>query len=109
MKTESFFSERKQRWISRLYFHIAATPNCNLHPFKNMLEFLQARVGDLVWGKDETSRDLSKTKFSQALARVLDLYNVHISPSDVLRGLSNDALTNYDLVKRLALTGRLEE
>lgn len=106
METESFFAERKRRWISRIYYHLAASPNCNLHPFQSISDFLQAKVGDLVWGKDSNSRMSFKTKFSQNLTRLLDLYGVNINMQDVANSLTNDNMTNYDLVNKLAGQGR---
>ncbi len=102
METESFFSDKRFRWISKVYFHVTANPAYNLHPFSNVMEFLNAKVGDLVWGKGESDSHISKAKFSESLARTLNMYNIHVSGSDILNSLSNDKLTNRDLVKMLS-------
>jgi hypothetical protein len=105
METESFFSDKRFRWISKIYYHVTANPAYDLHPFADMVEFLNAKVGDLVWGKGGSDPHISKEKFSESLSRTLGMYNINISVSDILKSLSNDKLTNRDLVKMLSGSG----
>lgn len=104
MKNGLLLSDPKVRWISRIYFHVTATPSYNLHPFANMMEFMNAKVGDMLWGKGENNRSRSKAKFSENLARTLYLYDIQISVNEILKHLSNDKMTNQELIKKLAGT-----
>jgi hypothetical protein len=101
MKSEMLLSESNFRWVSKIYFHVTRSTDYNVNPFKNILDFLNARVGELQWGKDDKIRTMLKDKFSQNLALVLELYNYHISKVDILNYLNDEQLSNADMIQRL--------
>ena len=101
MKSEVLLSESNFRWVSKIYFHVTRSSNYNVNPFKNVLEFLNAKVGELEWGKDDKMRKILKDKFSQNLALVLELYNYHFSKIDILNYLNDEQLSNADVIQRL--------
>jgi hypothetical protein len=105
MKSEMLLSESNFRWVSKIYFHVTRSANYNVNPFKNILEFLNARVGELQWGKDDAMRKILKDQFSQNLALVLELYNYHFSKVDILKYLDDDQLSNADLIQKLVASG----
>jgi hypothetical protein len=101
MKSEVLLSESNFRWVSKIYFHVTRSSNYNVNPFKNVLDFLNGKVGDLQWGKDDKMRTMLKDKFSQNLALVLELYNYHFSKVEILKCLDDEQLSNADMIQRL--------
>src|SRR4051812_10903031 len=105
MSTEALLSDRRFRWVSKIYFHLSASPNYNLNSFENIVSFLDAKVGDLFWGKNDAERKASKEKFSKAFIVILSMYDFHLPPEQLHNVLSDDTLKNYSLVQKLSAAG----
>ena len=101
MKREMFLTDRQFRRIARIYFSVAGNTKYNANPFKDLSEFLQAKVGDLKWGNDENARNNSKTGFAQSFARMLDLYNLHVTAKELMDYFSDDKLSNEEIIEKL--------
>jgi hypothetical protein len=109
MSIESVLSDKKFRWISQMYFHVADNSILKVNPFQDLSDFLQARVGDLAWGKDHEARQHSKERFINHFERMIHLYNYQIPGHEVRNCILNDDLSNYEMVQKLINAGKFND
>lgn len=98
MKAE-FSKEKKERWLSRMYFSISDAPDNDVNPFENIPDFLKARVSDMQWGKDKTK---SRERFCKKFSIILDLYDIVLSREDIMKGFEKENRSNLELVAEWA-------
>ena len=108
MNSELLLSDKRFRWISTMYYQVAGSLEYNMNSFKYLADFLEAKVGDLSWGPDEKSRSSSKSSFSDSLIQLLDIRGYHVSEDVIKEGLSDDTLSNYQMVERLAIAAKID-
>lgn len=99
MNTELLLSDKSFRWISTMYFYVSASADHAINPFKNLVDFLDVKVGDLGWGTD---RDKSKSRFSADLTKVMQMRGYHIPEQEVRNCLSDDQMSNRSMAQMLA-------
>jgi len=109
MGIESVLSDKKFRWISQMYFHVADNSILKINPFQDLSDFLQARVGDLAWGKDFEARQHSKERFINHFERMIHLYDYQIPDQEVRNCVLNDDLSNYEMVQKLISAGKFND
>jgi len=96
---EEFTKENKMRWLSRMYFSIADSPNHDVNPYEDIPTFMKAKVSNLSWGKN---RKESKEKFCAKFLPVLDLYDIKLTADNILSALEREDQTNEEVVSRWA-------
>ncbi len=97
-----FTPENKFRWLSRMYFSVSDSPKHDVNPFSEMAPFLAATLGQMDWGKDKAA---AKTKLTDLLLIIFDMYDFVIAKAEILNSLENKKQTNSDLIKHLAAIG----
>ncbi len=102
MSTELLLSDKRFRWISTMYLHVATNAEHAMNPFKNLVDFLEMKVGDLWWGADQQARESLKSRFCTDLAGMMRSYGYHVPEEEVHNCLSNDELSNVSIAQRLA-------
>src|SRR3954468_9284753 len=95
-KKEEFTKENKMRWLSRMYFSVSDSVNHDLNPYEDIAAFLDAKVGSLHWGNDKNT---SKERFCKKFKQILDLYDITMTPEQIMDGLRKDDTLNADIVK----------
>jgi hypothetical protein len=100
MNDELLLSDKGFRWISTIYYQVADSLG-KVNSFKHLTDFLEAKVGDLGWGTDESSRNFSKSTFCKSFAQILDIRGYHISTDTIKEWFLDDSLSNYKMVERL--------
>ena len=108
MNSELLLSDKRFRWISTMYYQAADGLYYKVNPFKYLVDFLEARVGDLSWGADENSRRSSKISFCINFMQLLDVRGYHVSSDLIKEGLSDDTLSNYKMVERLIANAKID-
>lgn len=96
---EEFTKENKMRWLSRMFFSIADSPNHDVNPYDDIPAFLKGKVSSLDWGNN---RKESKEIFCKKFITVLDLYDIQLSKDNILSVLENENQTNQEVVSRWA-------
>jgi hypothetical protein len=94
---EEFTKENKMRWLSRMYFSVSDSVNHDVNPYEDIASFLDAKVGSLHWGNDKKA---SKERFCKKFKQILDLYDINMTPEQILHSLQKDDASNMDLVKQ---------
>jgi hypothetical protein len=95
MKKEEFTKENKMRWLSRMFFSVADSPNHDVNPYDDVPSFLNAKAGSLNWGSDKKS---SKERFCNKFFDILELYEIHLSKENILKALEKENISNKDIV-----------
>ncbi len=102
MNTELLLSDKRFRWISTMYYYVAADAEHTTNAFKNLVDFLEMKVGDLGWGTDNAARDSSKSKFCTELMETMTMRGYHVPEQEVRKCLSNDQMSNKSMAAWLA-------
>jgi hypothetical protein len=106
MNTELLLSDKRFRWISTMYFYVTANAENAINPFKNLVDFLEVKVGDLFWGKDEDSQISTKYRICGDFQKIMKLHGYYISEEELLKCLSDDKLSNESFAQRLSMMAK---
>ncbi len=99
MENQELTKDQKTRWMIRMYFGVSDTPNHDVNPFENYKEFLEAKIGDLAWGKNKLA---SKKAFASRFVNLLAMYDIKIDESAVLKTLETESRLNKDVIEHWA-------
>ena len=104
MDVDTLLTDKKFRWIARIYFHLSSSPNYELNKYEEQKEFLLAPVGSLSWGEGKT-RTEKKAIFCKALSAILALYEYKIPVEELMNVFSEEKLSNAQLIQKLSAVG----
>jgi hypothetical protein len=99
---KSLIHDNQYRWVSKIFFNVTDAPEEKINPFSDLTQFLNARVGDLRWGKDTNG---VKAQFTKKLNYIFSLYEYEIPVEEISKGLQNEGQRIKDLVKHLCSIG----
>ncbi|HVD98760.1 MAG TPA: hypothetical protein VNB90_11200 [Cytophagaceae bacterium] len=99
---ELLLSDKRFRWISTMYFYAAANAENTINPFKNLVDFLEVKVGDLWWGTDKDTRNSSKSRFCSELLEMMHMHGFHMAEDELRKFFSDDSMSNEAMAQRLA-------
>lgn len=94
MKT-TLTKERKEKWISRIYFGVSHSIDFDINPFEDLESFLKGKVKNLTWGKDKKE---AKQKFCSKFLLVLNMYDIQIPQDAVIKALENENRNNSEVI-----------
>ncbi len=100
--TELLLSDKRFRWISTMYFYVTANAGHTVNSFKNLVDFLEVKVGDLGWATDKDARNSSKSRFCTDLLNMMKMHGYHIPEEEVRNCIADDEMTNETIAHRLA-------
>ncbi|HSZ25073.1 MAG TPA: hypothetical protein VK766_05115 [Cytophagaceae bacterium] len=106
MNGELLLSDKKFRWISTIYYQVANSSDVKINPFVHLVDFLEAKVGDLNWGADEKTRKLYKSSICNNFVKMLGNHGYYVSGETIIGWLSDDSLSNEAVAQRLVASAR---
>lgn len=103
MEKEALLQDKQYRWVSKIFFSVVDSPETDINPFSDISQFLNAKIGDLKWGKDAKT---AKEKFTKNISNIFGLYEFVIPTEEISKGLLNDGQKIKDLVTHLCSIGQ---
>lgn len=95
-------TEKKRRFIKRIYFGVSDNPLDDINPYEAWDEFLAAKVKEMNWGIDPDAIKRTKIRFAYNFNQVLNHYNVILNLDDILMDLDQDTQTNETMINSWA-------
>ena len=106
MERNEFTSDNRFRWISKIFFSVSDSPDADVNPFEDVPTFVEAKVGDLTWGKDAQARQQAKDKFVKSVGIIFNLYDFVIPAEEISKGLQNEGQKMRELITHLCAVGQ---